>query len=580
MAIANTPAVSATPSVTPTQTAVPTATNTPTPTITPSPTPTPTPTALPMLISNNLRSQQTAAPVPNGSAACGFVDLFDFPIDPPDAANVGRGGDDFGVFRDRFGKYHAGEDWGGPGNRPNLGTPVYSIGHGLVTYAQPLGWGRDKGVVIVAHTFVNGRTILSFYGHLDPDSVVLTPGDCVARGDLVGAIGQPRGFPHLHFEVRTQAPYQTLTGYWPEDPRTQGWLWPSQEVWAARVAAIPGVAWARPFAERGTQFIGQLNDSDGLILEGDQLHRLNMSNGRSNLIDFGREKIDAALHQPTSQLLILAERNSNLLAAYSWPDLIQQWEIDLPLNSIPTLLPLPDGNALVVTRNGMTAVSPTGTILWSEALTSPLLDWQLTTDALYLTTDGNDGRLWRIQSGQAEIIADLGGKIAVRDDGLWLYQREGLYQITLGDTPTATLPYALAPGTLNRGDLLPLPDGTLLLAHADSADRRLLHFSADGRLLWERSDKAEISGNITLHLVNGQPYLAASNTGLLTLYRFEQNENRLSVVFEGGSRTPASNEMWLTAVASTSLSTSSTTQLLINVGGGPLALFNPVSGNQ
>ena len=255
VASANTPPASATPSITPTFTAVPTQTpsNTPTPTITPSPTATPTPTALPLVVSNSLRSQQTNDPVPNGTAACGFVDLFDFPIDPPNAANVSRGGGDFGVFRERYDKFHAGEDWGGPNNRPNLGTPVYSIGHGLVTYAQPLGWGRDKGVVIVEHTFADGRTVLSFYGHLDPESVLLTPGTCVQRGQLVGLIGQPRGFPHLHFEVRTQAPYQTLTGYWPEDPRTQGWLWPSQEVWAARVAAVPGVAWARPFAERGTQ---------------------------------------------------------------------------------------------------------------------------------------------------------------------------------------------------------------------------------------------------------------------------------------------------------------------------------------
>ncbi|MEZ4592148.1 MAG: M23 family metallopeptidase [Chloroflexota bacterium] len=576
IAIVNTP----TPAATPTLTAVPTTTATPsntaTPTITPSPTPTPTPTALPLIISNNLRSQQTSDPVPNGTAACGFVDLFDFPIDPPNAANVSRGGGDFGVFRDRFDKFHAGEDWGGPNNRPNLGTPVYSIGHGLVTYAQPLGWGRDQGVLIVEHTFVNGRTILSFYGHLDPTSVLLTPGTCVQRGQLVGLIGQPRSSPHLHFEVRTQAPYQTLTGYWPEDPRTQGWLWPSQEVWAARVAAIPGVAWARAFADRGTQLIGPLNASDSLILEGEQLHRLNMGNGRSNLIDFGREKIDAALHQPASQLLILAERNNNLVAAYSWPDLIQQWEIDLPINGIPTLLPLPDGHALVMTRNGMTAVSPTGTILWSEALNSPLLDWYLSDDALYLTTDGNDGRLWRVQPGQAEIIAELGGKIAPGGAGLWLYQREGLYQITLGDTPAVTLSAALPAGTLNRGDLLPLPDGTLLLAHADSADRRLLLFDGNGRLLWERSYRAEISGNVTLHLVNGQPYLAASgvsgSSGLLTLYTIDPSQNRLTVVFEGGSRTPASDEMWVTAVTDS--------QLLINVGGGPLALFEPVSGEQ
>ncbi|WP_420631018.1 M23 family metallopeptidase [Candidatus Leptofilum sp.] len=578
VASVNTPPASATPSITQTFTAVPTGTptNTPTPTITPSPTPTPTATAVPLTVGNHLRSQQTSDPVPNGNAACGFVDLFDFPIDPPDAANVSRGGGDFGVFRSRFDKFHAGEDWGGPNNRPNLGTPVYSIGHGLVTYAQPLGWGRDKGVVIVEHTFANGRTVLSFYGHLAPDSVVLTPGTCVQRGQLVGLIGQPRGFPHLHFEVRTQAPYQTLTGYWPEDPRTQGWLWPSQEIWTARVAAVPGVAWARPFSDRGTQAIGQLDADSYLLLESKQLHRLNMSNGRSNPIDFGREEIDAALHQTTSQLLVLAERNNDLLAAYSWPDLIQQWEIDLPINSPPTLLPLPDGNFLALTRNNMTAVSATGNILWTEALNSPLLDWQITNDALYLTTDGNNGRLWRVQSNQAEVIVELSGKIALRGGGLWLYHREGLYQINIGDQTSVNLVTILPTGTLNRGALLPLPDGSLLLAHADPADRRLLQFGADGSLLWERSYRAEISGNVTLHLVDGRPYLAASgvggSSGFLTVYTIEQSQNRLTAVFAGGSRTPASNDMWVTAAADN--------QLLINVGGGPLALFQPVIHEQ
>lgn len=576
LAAVTTPRAGATPSVTPTLTAVPTAINTPIPTNTATPTPTPTATAVPIVVSGNLRSLQVSEPVLGGSAVCGVVDLFDFPIDPPDAANVNRGGGDFGIFRDRFDKYHAGEDWGGPANRPNLGTPVHSIGHGLVTYAQPLGWGRDKGVVIVQHTFADGRTVLSFYGHLDPESVILDPGDCVRRGALVGKIGQPRGFPHLHFEVRTQAPYQTLTGYWSEDPTTQGWLWPSQQIWAARVAAIPGVAWSRPFTERGTQPIGPLDDTSYLILEGEQLHRLNMSNGRTSLINFGRESIDAALYQPDSQQLIIANRHSDILAAYSWPDLIQQWEIDLRLASAPTLLSLPDGHTLVVTRGSMTAVSRDGTQLWTEPLQSRLLDWQLTADAIFLTTDGNDGRLWRVQPDRAAPIVDLGGKLALRENGLWLYNRDGLYQIELNGTPAANLVYTLPSGTLNRGDLLALPDGSLLLAHADFADRRLLQFSLDGRLIWERSYASEISGNVTLHLLDGQPYIAAGgvsgSNGRFTLYVLDQTQNRLTRLFEGGSRTPSFDDMRVTAVGSN--------QLLINVGGGPLALFAPETGNQ
>lgn len=574
--VANTPVATTTPSVTPTLTAVPTATNSPTPTNTATPTATPTATAVPLNVQGDIRSLQLSDPIPSSNAACGIVDLFDFPIDPPDAANVSRGGSDFGIYRDRYAKYHAGEDWSAPSGQPNLGTPVYSIGHGLVTYAQPLGWGRDQGVVIIQHTFADGRTILSFYGHLDPDSVVLAPGSCVQRGEQVGLIGQPRGFPHLHFEVRTQAPYQTLTGYWPEDPTTQGWLWPSQQIWAARVAAIPGVSWVRPFTNSDIHPIGPIDNNSYLLMEDNQLLRLDMGSGQTNPVTFPLAKLDDALVHEANNLLFLADIN-NTLAAYSLPDLTQQWQTTLPTNLAIRLLPLPDGGVVAATRNSLTAVSATGDLLWTEPLESRLLDWQLTDEALYLTTDGNDGRLWRIQPEQAEPIADLSGKLARHESGLWLYNRQGLYQIDLNsDAPVTNLMYALPTGTISRGDLLALPNGGLLLAHADVLDRRLLQFDANGRLIWERSYAGEVQGNVTLHLVNEQPYLAASlgsgNNGTLTVFALNQTQNSLTRIFEGGSRTPIANSMWVTAVANN--------QLLINVGGGPLALFDLVVGNQ
>ena len=65
--------------------------------------------------------------------------------------------------------------------------------------------------------------------------------------------------------------------------------------------------------------------------------------------------------------------------------------------------------------------------------------------------------------------------------------------------------------------------------------------------------------------------VGSGNSGELVLYALNQAQNSLTRVFEGGSRTPLANEMWVTALGNN--------QLLINVGGGPLALFNPVSGN-
>ena len=196
--------------LTTTYTATPSPTITPSPTNTQTPTPTltPTPTALPFHISGNPYTARLHDPIATSNAPCGLVDVLDFPIDPPHAANINRGGQDFGVYRQRYEKNHAGEDWGGPGGRGgNFGTPVHSIGHGWVTYAEPEGWNRDKGVVIIRHILADGSTFLSFYGHLDPPSVVLEAGDCVQRGQQVGNIGRPRSSPHLHFEIRTHLPY-------------------------------------------------------------------------------------------------------------------------------------------------------------------------------------------------------------------------------------------------------------------------------------------------------------------------------------------------------------------------------------
>ena len=71
----------------------------------------------------------------------------------------------------------------------------YAIGHGRVVWAHPNGWGTDKGVIIIRHTFADGSAVLSFYGHMDPESVTLRAGECVVRGQHIANIGQPRTPP-------------------------------------------------------------------------------------------------------------------------------------------------------------------------------------------------------------------------------------------------------------------------------------------------------------------------------------------------------------------------------------------------
>jgi murein DD-endopeptidase MepM/ murein hydrolase activator NlpD len=142
---------------------------------------------------------------------CGTADSLAMPVDTARYALV----QDYTVPSPRHqGRYHTGEDWALPAGEA-LGEPVRAIGTGKVWVSSPNGWGRDGGVVVVEHRLSNGATVYSLYGHLMPtDSApFLRVGDCVAQGDIVGAIADVRPAPHVHFEVRLALPYDSGAGY-------------------------------------------------------------------------------------------------------------------------------------------------------------------------------------------------------------------------------------------------------------------------------------------------------------------------------------------------------------------------------
>lgn len=130
-----------------------------------------------------------------------LCDGFDFPVGKPNAD---------GYYRSRGLRLkqprHMGEDWNGNGKgNSDLGDPVYSIGHGVVTYAADArgAWGK---VVIVRHAFrdpKSGKVLCcqTLYSHLDKITVKL--GQLVSRGYQVGTIGTNNGmYPaHLHIEL-------------------------------------------------------------------------------------------------------------------------------------------------------------------------------------------------------------------------------------------------------------------------------------------------------------------------------------------------------------------------------------------
>lgn len=125
------------------------------------------------------------------------ADGFDLPVGKPD-------GEGYYMARG-FLSYHPGEDWNDVrGGNSDLGAPVYSIGNGVVTFAQDarLGWGN---VVIIRHAFLeNGKLQMvdSMYAHLN--EIMVRKGQQVQRGQQVGTIGTNRGMytAHLHYEIR------------------------------------------------------------------------------------------------------------------------------------------------------------------------------------------------------------------------------------------------------------------------------------------------------------------------------------------------------------------------------------------
>ncbi|MCK4832167.1 MAG: peptidoglycan DD-metalloendopeptidase family protein [Anaerolineales bacterium] len=434
--------------------------------------------------------------------------MFDFPLDAPDAHHA-RGGTDFGVFRSRFEGYHAGEDWG-LDSRRNLGAPVYSIGHGIVTYAQPVGWGADKGVVIVRHSFADGSTILSFYGHLDPPSVVLRAGDCVLRGEQVGKIGKPRTPPHLHFEIRSHMPTAPGPGYWSVDPTLAGWRAPSQTIWDSRMVASPGVQWTRPYAAWGTRGVGLLDRDTFVAIEDHQLIAIDVAEGTVRWSQSALEKVDSAMLDADGSLVYVANQSGELTALRppaAGSEFEPIWSIKLDRVGAPTLLPLPGGGVMASLRQGCFGVSAAGDLLWEADGLVRLIDWTFFEDELVFTTRGGDAMVWSVgEAGPVGWAAGVTGRVASAANRLTIYGREGIFRLD-PETREAELLYVLPTAFPDVGDMVALPDGRLLVAHTDLRDRRLIMLNADGSLRWERSYRNASQGEPHLQVVNGRIYL-------------------------------------------------------------------------
>ena len=585
VAVTATPEPSETPTVTPSVTVTPLPTPTLTPTPTHTPTPTPTPTAQKISVYGNPLAGRYITPLPQSGAPCGVVDMLDFPLDPPDGDRA-IGGGDFGVYRAGYGSYHAGEDWG-VRYRSNFGAPVYSIGHGMVTYAQPRGWGTDKGVIIVRHAFANGGSILSFYGHLDPPSVTLNVGNCVARGEQVGQIGRPRTPPHLHFEIRSHMPTEPGPGYWPVDPTLAGWQPPSMYIWENRMNAEPGVMWTRRPTDNPSKGLGFLEDGTLVFIEGSQLSGIDPQNGQLRWRSSDGEKVDGAVLSADRLTIIAADQfgrvrairpaqlngDSQLLPGRLSLEVL--WEADLGAVGIPTLMALPGGGAVIKVQQRIYAISATGALLWRHEFIARPNDWTLGEKYLLVSTAGIERAVWAIdESGPQFVIKEIYGRPVIDGEQFFLYAIDGVYRLEPIDC-SAELLLALPRTYSGMGDMIALPDGGLLLAHMDLNDRRLIALDIDGNLRWERSYSGANPGKPQLILLDDQVYLLLINETVLNsqlwLYALDFENLELVFIFNGGTRDPVSSDTWMFPADG---------DIFLNIGGGSLVALQPLQALQ
>jgi murein DD-endopeptidase MepM/ murein hydrolase activator NlpD len=90
-------------------------------------------------------------------------------------------------------RLHAGQDFAAP-----IGTPTRATGSGVVLSA---GWAGGYGWLIQID---HGQGLVTRYAHLS--EMLVTPGQPVALGQVVGLVGNTGGStgPHLHYETRVE----------------------------------------------------------------------------------------------------------------------------------------------------------------------------------------------------------------------------------------------------------------------------------------------------------------------------------------------------------------------------------------
>lgn len=110
--------------------------------------------------------------------------------------------------------FHTGADLNLPGDKDRL-AQIYSIGDGVVRFAQLVSKTSWGNLVVINHGTVNGKPLFSRYGHVE--DIVVQKGQAVKVGDPIAKVGNQFGvFPyHLHFDISVTNQLDKAPTYWP-----------------------------------------------------------------------------------------------------------------------------------------------------------------------------------------------------------------------------------------------------------------------------------------------------------------------------------------------------------------------------
>jgi hypothetical protein len=491
-----------------------------------------------LLVLLSLAPAAQAQPAP----FCGVVDAIGYPID-----ELVAGYDDFGVYRARFGGNHVGLDIG----FDRWGEPVRAAAKGRVTLSNIEEWDTEKGVVIVEHTFPDGSTAYTLYGHLEETDDVKFPtvGQCVDQDTILGGIGWPsRGRPHLHYEIRNFMPNEGGPGYVTTNPLNEGWYHPLDftHLWQIRLAS--GFLDSTTF--RAVPALPPVLMDSGLYA---------IASG--NVLEIGRQASGAPLwHIETDGVMtgisglsgdrVVAHTRSGQVALLHNGRYEALWRVeglDEPFVTLGETL------VFVLPGGGLAAYSPSGERLWSlSALADSARVTQFTAHDNQVALgvrQASGAVLWRLidRSGQVqfETTFDQQPLIAPAWDGGWVGLDGGQFKRFVNGENHTYGSIGAVPGRTAAATVDVLGNMYVYLGDADGT---LLALGPTGTVRWRaRYPTGSASLPPLLDTGNGCLLYALDSSGLLHIFdTFSGDLVNQVALYAGGDRNSSPRARLLT----------------------------------